>query len=215
MALIKKEKNEVENIRVFSEFLEAKEVFENKNEDESLRLKALEYIVEHKEIKYTLRILHELFKENNVKDHVYIDYAFAIFPSKPKREEDYAQMFKMLKSNNAYLRNQVINFLREYGEEAKGFIKKLLDNNDKDIRIFAINILGDVRFEDSVELLRYLLIKEITDTKDINVIMTAVDYLGEVGEERDIKLLEAIKKEFSNEPYVEFGVDIAIHRIKG
>ena len=215
MALVKKENNEEKTIRTFSEFLEAKEIFEDKNAEQELRLKALDYIIGHKEIKYVLRMLNEIFNTNEVNDHVYIDYAFAMFPNKPKREEDFNEMFKILQSNNAYLRNQAIIFLREYGEEAEEFLKKLLDNPDKDIRIFAINILGDIKFDGSIELLRYLLLKEITDSKDVNVIMTAVDYLGEIGEERDIELLEAIKKEFSDEPYVTFGIDLAIDKIKG
>ena len=78
------------------------------------------------------------------------------------------------------------------------------------MRIFAINILGDVNYEDSLDLLRYIIMKE----KDINVLMTAVDYLGEIGEERDIALLEALKEEFKDEEYVAFGINLAIERIR-
>ena len=45
--------------------------------------------------------------------------------------------------------------------------------------------------------------------------MTAVDYLGEIGTLEDIELLEAVKKEHSENPYVVFGVDVAINRIRG
>ena len=86
-----------------------------------------------------------------------------------------------------------------------------MNNEDKDIRIFAINILGDVSYDDSIEILRYFLLKE----RDINAMMTAVDYLGEIGSKEDIALLEAIKVEHKDEPYVEFAIDTAISRIKG
>ena len=207
MGLIKS--NEQGKIRIFNEFLEAKEAFENPSNPVDLRIEALDYIIKHKEIFYVLRILSELFKENNTNDHVFIDYTFANFENKPKRQEDFEMLFKMLKSDNAYLRNTVIMFLRNYGKEAKPFIEDLMNSDDKDIRIFAINILGDVRFDESIEMLREFIKKET----DINALMTAVDYLGEIGNENDIALLEEVKNRFNN-PYVEFGVNLAIDRIK-
>ena len=159
-------------VRTFNEFLEAREAFENDSNPEEIRLEALHYIINHKEIYYVLRILAEKFKENRLKDHVYIDFAFANFENKPKREEDFEMMFEMLKSDNAYIRNAAIKFLQDYGKEAKPFIEKLLNDKDKDIRIFAINILGDVKFEDSIDMLRYFILTE----NDINALMTAIDY---------------------------------------
>ncbi len=211
MALIKKEEHTKSHpIRRFDTFLEAQAVFESGDAPSDERLAALEYIVEHKEIYYILDILSKLFIENRVEDHKYIDAAFIAFRIKPKREKDFEAMFRMLKSDNAYLRNAVIGFLQEYGREAKPFIERLMADEDRDIRIFAINILGDVRFEDSVEMLRRFIVQE----RDINALMTAVDYLGEIGEKSDVELLEAIKKDFSD-PYVDFGVDLAIRRIRG
>ncbi len=211
MALVKNEKQKEEKAREFDEFLEARAVFENADELEERRLSALDYIVEHKEIKYVLRMLHELFLNNNLENHIYIDYAFSSFVIKPKRDSDFAEMFEMLKSDNAYLRNQVIIFIQNFGKEAKEFMKKLLSDSDKDIRIFAINILGDVRFDDSVDMLRYFLVQE----GDINAMMTAVDYLGEIGNADDIELLESIKASHEDNPFVVFGVDMAVERLRG
>ena len=195
-------------VRIFNEIREAQEAFENTNNPEDVRLNALEYIISHKDIFYILRILSELFKENNLKDHVYIDFAFANFDTKPKRREDFEEMFEMLKSDNAYLRNAAIEFLKTYGNEAKKFLEELMESKDRDIRIFAMNILGDVKFEDSVDMLRRFILKE----QDINALVTAVDYLGEVGNQDDIKLLDALKKEI-NDPYVHFAIDLASKRI--
>ena len=207
MALVKT--NNQGNVRIFNEFMEAKEAFENPNNPVDLRLQALEYIINHKEIFYTLRMLTELFNKNNDKDHVFIDYAFANFQIFPKREEDLELLLDMLKSENAYLRNSAITFLQQHGEQAKDFIYNLMKNEDKDIRIFAINILGDVNFEDSIDMLREF----IKNETDINSLMTAIDYMGEIGSEEDIPLLEEIKEKF-NDPYVSFGIDLAIDRIK-
>jgi hypothetical protein len=211
MALKKSNKNTNAHVRTFNEFLEAKEAFENSDNPEDLRLEALYYIINHKEIYYVLRILADRFKENNLKEHVYIDFAFANFENRPKREEDFKMMFEMLKSDNAYIRNAAIKFLQDYGLEAKPFLEQLMNDEDKDIRIFAINILGDVKYEDSIDMLRYFILKE----KDINALMTAVDYLGEIGEESDIAVLQSLKEEYKDIDYVVFGIDLAIDRIKG
>jgi len=117
----------------------------------------------------------------------------------------------MLQGQNVYLRNMVIKYLRENGEYAVSYLQELMNNPDKDTRIFAINIIGDVKFEESVSMLRYFIAQE----GDINAMMTAVDYLGEIGTLEDIDLLEAVKKEHGSNPYVVFGVDMAIQRIKG
>ena len=207
---LKKSENVKNDVRVFNEFDEAKAVFVDKSKSTDERLQALDYIIRHKEIYFVLRMLSELFAKNDLNDHPLIDFAFAGFDIKPKREEDFDEMFKMIKSDNAYLRNKAIQFLQDYGVEAKPFFEKLMNSEDRDVRIFAINILGDVSFEDSVDMLRYFILKE----KDINAMMTAVDYLGEIGSEEDIPLLEAIKKDYENEPYVTFGIDMAIERIK-
>ena len=205
-----KKSNVDSDVKKFNSFDEAKAVFIDKSKSIDERIEALDYILRKKEIYFVLKMLNELFKENDVKEHPLIDYAFADFSLKPKGEKDFNEVFNMLKSDNAYLRNAAIKFLQEYGKEAKPFIEKLLNSDDRDIRIFAINILGDVNYEDSLDLLRYIIMKE----KDVNVLMTAIDYLGEIGEERDIALLEALKEEFKDEEYVTFGIDLAIERIK-
>jgi len=207
----KKSDTKKEYTRRFDTFPEAQSVFEDENADSTDRLEAIDYMVQHQEIYYILQVLSKIFKESRVQDNKYIDYAFSGFKVKPKREKDFQEMFHMLKSDNAYLRNAVITFLQEYGDEAKEFILQLMDDKDKDIRIFAINILGDVNYEESVEMLRRFIVKE----EDINALMTAVDYLGEVGNKTDIELLEAIKQDKKDDDYVKFGIDMAISRIKG
>ena len=203
-----KKSNETEKIVRFKSFEEAKGVFvdENKNIDE--RIEALDYMINHREIWFVLKTLSELFPTNEMKYHPLIDYAFANFDVKPKRKEDFEEMFKLLKSDNAYLRNAAIEFLKHYGKEAKGFLEELMDSEDRDIRIFAINILGDVRFEDSLDMLRRFIVKE----KDINALVTAIDYLGEIGDKSDIALLESLKNE-TDDDYVKFAIDLAIKRI--
>lgn len=119
-------------------------------------------------------------------------------------------VMELLKVKNAYIRNLGITTLQSYGDAIKYYIVKFLIGDDRDLRIFAINVLGDVNFPESREMLVELLEHE----KDINVAMTAVDYMAEIGEPQDIPLLESIKVRFED-PYVGFAVDNAIRAIKG
>ncbi len=120
-------------------------------------------------------------------------------------------IMELLKLRNAYVRNLGISILQDHGDAIKYYIVKFLIGDDRDLRIFAINVLGDVDFAESREMLIELLEHE----EDINVAMTAVDYMAEIGEEEDIVLLESLKARFDDDAYVTFGVDGAIRSIKG
>ena len=121
------------------------------------------------------------------------------------------EIMELLKLHNAYVRNLGISVLQNYGDAIKYYIVKFLIGDDKDLRIFAVNVLGDVNFAESRDMLLELLEKE----DDINVSMTAVDYIAEIGELEDIDQLENIKQRFNDEPYVQFAIDRAITCIKG
>ena len=120
-------------------------------------------------------------------------------------------ILELLNSENAFIRNLAISILRDYGKEIKYYIVKYLLGEDRDLRIFAINVLGDVEFAES----RDMLIELLENETDLNVAMTAVDYLAEIGEIKDIGLLESLKDRFNQDPYVEFGVNSAIKSIEG
>lgn len=210
MALKKKQTIQEEKSS-FEDYLQAQIVFKDTNNSEDLRVEALEYLIKEQSIKHMLKLSNMMFSENKISDHIYIDMIFNSFHGRDKIDEDYNEFLKSLQSTNVYLRNMAIKYLQESNEEATFFIEKLLKSDDKDIRIFALNILGDVKYDKSVDMLRYFLALE----GDINVMMTAVDYLGEVGSAKDIPLLEALKLEHKDNQYVVFGVDIAIDRIKG
>lgn len=135
----------------------------------------------------------------------------SVISSMDPEEAPIEKIMELLKLNNAYVRNLGISILRDFGTAIKYYIVKFLIGDDRDLRIFAINVLGDVNFAESRDMLVELLEKE----NDINVAMTAVDYMGEIGEIEDIELLDSLKVRFEDDVYVQFAVDSAIKSIKG
>jgi HEAT repeat protein len=120
------------------------------------------------------------------------------------------QVMELLKLRNAYVRNLGISILQDYGKAIKYYIVKFLIGDDYDLRIFAINVLGDVNFSESREMLIELLENE----KNINVAMTAVDYMAEIGQPEDVELLQEVKERFKDESYAQFAIDAAIKLIE-
>ncbi|MEA3512748.1 MAG: HEAT repeat domain-containing protein [Campylobacterota bacterium] len=211
MALQKNTKEiKVEEIK-FDNHIDAQLVFKDKSKTQEQRSEALEFLIKNKSVAHMLQLVNLMFTDNEVDDHLYIDMVFNSFHNVPKTDEDYSNFTKSLQSDNVYLRNMAIKYLQESNEEATIFIDRLLRSDDKDIRIFAINILGDVQYDKSIDMLRYFMAQE----DDVNAMMTAVDYMGEIGSVEDIALLETLKIAHKDDPYVLFGVDTAIERIRG
>ena len=145
--------------------------------------------------------------------HVHKDmasYIASLLSAMDPKNAPIEEIMNLLKVRNAYIRNLGITTLQSFGDAIKYYIVKFLIGNDRDLRIFAINVLGDVNFAESREMLVELLEHE----NDINVAMTAVDYMSEIGEIKDIEVLERVKERF-DDAYVNFAVDNAIRSIRG
>lgn len=151
------------------------------------------------------------YMKNHDADKAICTKIASVLSSMEPEEAPIEEIMELLKLSNAYMRNLGISMLQNFGDAIKFYIVKFLIGEDRDLKIFAINVLGDVNFEESREMLIELLEKE----SDINVAMTAVDYMGEIGEMTDIPLLESLKERFRGDFYVEFAVDGAINLIRG
>lgn len=207
MAILKKHRSQVlEELPAFKSLEEAQNYFANESAFEHQRY-AIEEMVNFEEGgRYAVSLLNDPDTDKDM-----VAAIVAVLSRMDRKKAPIEAIMDLIKGDNAYIRNLAISLLQNYGDAIKYYIVKFLIGYDRDLRIFAINVLGDVSFAESRELLCELLEKE----EDINVAMTAVDYMAEIGEEEDIPLLESLKTRFDNHPYVTFSVDGAIRSIKG
>jgi len=115
-----------------------------------------------------------------------------------------------LRSEDASLRNEVIETFRQMGDEATPVLRSLLADPDPDIRIFAVNILDSARHAE----VESWLVDVIQRDTHVNVCATAVDLLCEVGTEAANDPLARLKARFPSEPYIQFAADLALKRIR-
>jgi HEAT repeat protein len=120
-----------------------------------------------------------------------------------------AGLVECLRSEDAALRNEVIEAMKGLPDEVAAIMGELLADPDPDVRIFAVNILESL-CHPQVEA---WLAGVIEQDSHVNVCATAVDLLGEVGSPASRSALERLKARFPDEPYICFAADLAIKRI--
>jgi HEAT repeat protein len=116
-----------------------------------------------------------------------------------------------LRSEDAALRNEAIESMKQLPDEVAPIMLALLGDDVPDVRIFAVNILESLRHPD----VEKWLIMVIEQDAHVNVCATAVDLLGEVGSEAAVEALNGLKLRFADEPYIQFAADLALKRIAG
>jgi len=114
-----------------------------------------------------------------------------------------------LRSEDAGLRNDVIELLKEQPDAIAPYMPTLLADADQDVRIFAVNILESLKHPKVVDWL----IAVIETDPHINVCATAVDLLAEVGDSRARVPLARLEVRFADEPFITFAVAAALDKI--
>lgn len=114
-----------------------------------------------------------------------------------------------LRSEDAALRNEVIEALQDMPEEAMPVLRDLLDDEDSDIRIFAVNILAGLAHVKASDLLAQV----IRQDAHVNVCMAALDGLLETGDASVVDDVERLGQRF-DAPYVRFAVTAALQRLR-
>jgi len=114
-----------------------------------------------------------------------------------------------LRSEDAALRNEVIERFAQMGREVDPTLQSLLKDPDPDLRIFAVNILASSQHPN----VESWLIEIIEQDTHLNVCAAAADLLCEVGTEASIDALARLKARFADEAYIQFAADLALKRI--
>ena len=120
-----------------------------------------------------------------------------------------AGLVDCLHSEDAALRNEAIEAMKQLPDEVAPIMQGLLADPDPDVRIFAVNILESLRHPD----VESWLIDVIETDPHVNVCGTALDLLSEVGTEAALEPLARFKTRFADEPYIQFAADLALSRI--
>lgn len=120
-----------------------------------------------------------------------------------------AGLVDCLRSEDAALRNEAIEAMKQLPDEVAPIMQGLLADHDPDVRIFAVNILESLRHPD----VESWLIDVIETDAHVNVCATALDLLSEVGTAAALEPLARLKARFADEPYVQFAADLALWRI--
>lgn len=120
-----------------------------------------------------------------------------------------AGLVDCLRSEDAALRNEAIEAMKQLPDEVAPIMHGLLTDADPDVRIFTVNVLESLRHPD----VESWLMEVITLDPHVNVCATAVDLLSEVGTAAALAPLTQLKARFSDEPYMQFAADLALRRI--
>ena len=120
-----------------------------------------------------------------------------------------AGLVDCLRSEDAALRNEAIEAMKQLPDEVAPIMHGLLADRDPDVRIFAVNILESLRHAN----VESWLIEVIETDPHVNVCATAVDLLSELGTAAALAPLARLKTRFADEPYIQFAADLALSRV--
>jgi HEAT repeat protein len=119
-------------------------------------------------------------------------------------------MVPLLRSEDAGLRNGAIEVLAGLPEAVAPHIDALLHDADSDVRIFTVNLLGDLRHPQVPQWLAMVL----THDSAVNVVGAALEVAAEVGTPQTLPALRAARARFASDAYITFSVDLAVERIE-
>lgn len=119
-------------------------------------------------------------------------------------------MVQLLRSEDPALRNGAIEVLASLPDAVAPQIDSLLHDSDGDVRIFTVNLLGDLKHPKVPQWLSQVLMHDPA----VNVVGAAVEVLAEVGGTQSLSALRAAKARFADDDYIGFSIDLAIERIE-
>jgi HEAT repeat protein len=121
-----------------------------------------------------------------------------------------AALLPLLRSEDAQLRNGAIEALAGMPQAVGPRIAGLLRDADPDVRIFTVNLLGELHHPQVTAWLLQVLAQE----SQVNVVAAAVEVLAEVGSPEHAPALRAARQRFADDDFIGFAIDMALERIE-
>jgi len=118
-------------------------------------------------------------------------------------------LMPLLRSEDVALRNGAVEVLSGLPDAVAPHIERLLQDADSDVRIFTVNLLGDLQHAQVPLWLAQVLLHEPA----VNVVGAALEVLAEVGTTESLPALRSAALRFADDAYIGFAVDLAIARI--
>jgi HEAT repeat protein len=115
----------------------------------------------------------------------------------------------LLRTEDAGLRNGAIEVLAGLPDVVAPRIEALLHDADGDVRIFTVNLLGELKHPRVPTWLTQVLLEDSA----VNVVGAALEVLTEVATVESLPVLKATRSRFADDAYIGFAVDLAIDRI--
>jgi HEAT repeat protein len=125
-------------------------------------------------------------------------------------DEAVSALLPLLRSEDARLRNGAIEVLSGLPKVVGPRISALLLDADVDVRIFTVNLLGELRHEQVTQWLQQVLLSD----REVNVVAAAIEVMAETGQPEHIDALRETRRRFADDPFIGFAADVAIERIR-
>jgi HEAT repeat protein len=119
-------------------------------------------------------------------------------------------LLPLLRSEDANLRNSAIEVLSSLPMAVGPRVESLLNDTDPDVRIFTVNLLGELKHPEVTSWLKQVLQHDT----HVNVVAAAIEVLAEVGSPKVIPALNEARKRFADDPFIGFAADMAQQRIE-
>lgn len=119
-------------------------------------------------------------------------------------------LLPLLRSDDAQLRNGAIEALTLMPQAVGPRIARLLEDADPDVRIFTVNLLGELRHP---QVLTWLL-RVLHHDAEVNVVAAAIEVLAEVGGPEHAGPLRQATRRFADDPFIGFAADMAVQRME-
>lgn len=119
-------------------------------------------------------------------------------------------LLPLLRSEDAALRNGAIEVLAGLPDAVAPSVDALLADEDGDVRIFTVNLLGDLRHPLVPQWLSQVLARD----EAVNVVGAALEVAAEAAGPDMKPALLAARARFADQPYIVFAADLALERIE-